>query len=173
MAIFVSMMPDAYSIHRFPPEALPAYKAIRLEALQTEPGFFGNSYDFEAALTDAQWAARLSNASGACFGLYHGDELIGLTGIVVSDPGKPREAYMTQSYIRKEHRGLGLSRLLYEARLAWANEYGIIRLVIGHRESNAASKAANQHFGFHYTHSESRNWPDGHTEDMCYYELYL
>lgn len=146
---------------------------MRLEALKKEPGNFGNSYDMEAAFPEETWIARLTNPVGACFGLYHGNTLIGITAIVVTDKDKPQEAYLTQSYIRKEHRGKGLSQLLYNARINWAKQHDIKGLVIGHRETNIASKKANQHFGFVYSHSEPRNWPDGATENMLHYRLDL
>ena len=63
--------------------------------------------------------------------------------------------------------------MLYEPRIAWAKEKGYKKLIISHRKSNSASKAANQKFGFVYTHSESKTWPDGITEDNVYYELPL
>ena len=166
-------MPEiSYSIRPFLPEEVEIYKAMRLEALQLEPGMFGNSHALEAAFTNEQWLARLTDPYRACFGLFFNGELIGITAII-TEQEKPGEAYMTQSYIRKAHRGKGLSRLLYEARLAWAKEHDVKRLIIGHRRSNATSKAANQHYGFRYTHNESRTWPDGATEDMLYYVLDL
>lgn len=162
-----------YTIRQFSPEDVAQYKSIRLEALQLDRGMFCSSYEYESAFSREQWLARVSNPVGACFGLYYGDELIGITGVVVADKEKPDEAYMTQSYIRKAYRGKGLSKMLYEARLAWAKEHQIKYLKIGHRASNLASKAANQHYGFIYTHSEPNAWPDGQTEDMFYYELML
>jgi GNAT superfamily N-acetyltransferase len=162
----------SFSIHRFVPEEMAAYRAIRLEALEEEPGMFGNSYATEAAYEDQVWRARLENPFVACFGLYRLKHLIGLTSIV-SDEDKPEEAYMTQSYIRKPFRGRGLSRMLYDARFEWARERGIKRLIIGHRESNIISKAANQRYGFKYSHRIARLWPDGGKEDMLYYTLEL
>jgi GNAT superfamily N-acetyltransferase len=162
-----------YTIRQFFSKDVEQYKAMRLEALQLNCGMFGNSYEYEAAFPQEQWIARVSNPNGACFGLYYSDELIGITSIIVADEEKPDEAYMTQSYIRKEYRGRGLSRLLYEARLEWAKAHQIKCLKIGHRANNLASKAANQHYGFNYTHAEPRNWPDGNTEDMFFYELVL
>jgi hypothetical protein len=47
------------------------------------------------------------------------------------------------------------------------------RLSVSHRESNIASKAANQHFGFRYSHREACNCLDGTTEDVLYYVLDL
>lgn len=144
---------------------------MRLEALQKEPGNFGNSYAMEASFPEETWMARLTNPVGACFGLYCENILIGITGIVVTEKDKPHEAYMTQSYIRKEHRGKWLSQMLYNARIHWAKQHGIKSLIVGHRESNIASKRANQHFGFIYSHSEPRTWPDGVLENMLYYRL--
>lgn len=162
-----------YSVRQFGLEDLGLYKAMRLEALQLERSMFGNSYELEASFPYEQWVARITNPAGACFGLYYGDESIGITGIVVTDAALPFEAYMTQSYIRKAFRGKGLSALLYQKRLEWAKDHLIKTLRIGHRESNLASKAANQHFGFVYTHAEARTWPDGQTENMLYYKLEL
>jgi len=149
-----------------------AYRSMRLEALQLECGMFGNSYEHEASFTEQQWLERVCEQANACFGLYSDDDLIGITGIVTKGY-PPGIAYLTQSYIRKQYRGLGLSRLLYEARFHWARQHNICQLVVGHRKNNLVSKSANQHYGFVYTHSEARTWPDGITEDMLYYKLDL
>jgi GNAT superfamily N-acetyltransferase len=163
---------EVYIIRQLTVADVTAYKAIRLEALQQEPGMFGNSYALESGYTDQHWLDRVSNPNGAIFGLYHTTELIGITAIII-DGEHPEEAYMTQSYIRKTHRGKGLSQLLYKARLEWARERELGRLLIGHRESNLISKAANQRHGFKYAYSAPRTWPDGCTEDMLYYTLEL
>lgn len=161
-----------YTIRLFSPTEVAAYKAIRLEALLQEPGVYGNSYAMEAAMPAEDWADRVINPLHGRFGLYHDAELIGLTGIIINKD-KRDEAYMTQSYIRKPYRGRGLSKMLYDARLQWARERGVKRLEISHKESNTASKVANQKYGFTYTRRETRNWPDGSTEDNLVYELFL
>ncbi|RYZ52368.1 MAG: GNAT family N-acetyltransferase [Sphingobacteriales bacterium] len=151
---------------------LEAYKAMRLESLKNCPGYFGNSYDLEAAFPETEWQHRLTDTSRACFGLYHLDELIGITAILIED-ADARQAYLTQSYIRESHRKRGLSRLLYQARINWAKEQGVRKLIIGHRKSNEISRRANQRFGFIYTHCEPRDWPDGTSEPFLYYFLEL
>ncbi len=164
---------NPYTIRPFTVKDTMAYKAVRLEALQREPGMFCSSYATEAAFTDEQWQGRIMGSNQSRFGLYYGEELIGITGIIIEDAAR-EEAYLTHSYIRKEHRGKGLSRLLYEARIAWAKERGIKRLLISHRASNTASMKANQKFGFRYTHKSSQTWPpDGTVEDLLHYELLL
>lgn len=164
------MHTNNYIIRQFTIADVDAYKRIRLEALEKEPGMFGNSHAMEAALPQEDWNNRITLPGNARFGLYCKDELVGLTGILCNAE-KPTEAYMTQSYIRKAHRGKGLSAMLYDARITWAKENGVKVLTIGHRKSNHASRAANQKYGFVYSHSETRNWPDGATEEMLHYAL--
>ena len=158
-----------YHIHPFLPHELELYKGIRLEALRLDAGMYGSTYARESSFTADEWLARMASKNSQCFGLFCSDELIGLTGIVI-DKADATMAHMVQSYIRKSYRGRGLSRLLYDARLAWAIEHGLKTLRIGHRESNIASKAANQRNGFIYKFSERANWPDGGEEDILYYE---
>lgn len=165
-------MEPIYSIKKFSADDVAAYKAIRLEALQNDPGMFGNSYELEATFTEIQWLERVEYPGTGRFGLYAGDELIGITGII-TEHYEYGIAYMTQSYIRRQYRGKGLSRLLYEARFSWAKENNIRQLIIGHRSDNRASQFANQRYGFIYTHSEEKAWPDGVIADMRYYKLDL
>lgn len=166
----MSDLNTGYTIRQFSAEDMQAYRGIRLEALQLEPGVFGNSYAMEAAMTDEEWRERITNPRYARFGLFYGGELVGLTA-VIADEADGTLGYMTQSYIRAAHRGRGLSRMLYDARIKWASASGVKKLTIGHRGSNVASKTANQRYGFVFTHAESRVWPDGTTDDMVYYEL--
>jgi len=163
---------DTYHIRTFLPEEVMLYKGIRLEALQAEAGVFSSSHAREAAFSDEQWMDRIQNENNVCFGLWCNDELIGITGVVV-EKETPGDGLMVQTYIRQGYRGKGLSRMMYEARLQWARARGLKRLITGHKESNIISKAANQHFGFRYTHNEERTWPDGSKEDIVYYELVL
>ncbi len=163
---------SAYSIRLFDADEATAYKAMRLEALLSEPGMFGNSFEKESDFPEAHRSGMLTNPDRGCFGLFYNEELIGITSLIRNKDLR-QQAYLTQSYIRKAHRGKGLSRMLYDARLGWARANGLQSLIIGHRESNLASKKANQHYGFRFTHREPRLWPDGIQEDMLYYTLDL
>jgi len=112
---------SSYTICQLFQEDVEIYKAMRLEALQLEAGVFGSSYTHEIAFTNEQWLARLKGENIACFGLFYQHELVGITGIVIDWDDKEL-AHMVQSYIRKAHRGCGLSRLYYDARLQWARK---------------------------------------------------
>ncbi len=159
-----------YTIIPFTIADKEAYKQIRLESLLKEPAVFGSNYAREAAFEEAEWGNRLLNPDAASFGLYRGSTLIGTTGILIIEPGV---ALLIASYIRAAYRGKGLSALLYEARIAWAKAKGIKSIIVSHRKSNTASRAANQHFHFQYTHEEMTTWPDGQQEENVFYRLEL
>ena len=127
----------------------------------------------EIGLSDDEWEDRLSDpAEGSYWGLYDGDECIGLTGIK-KHPNYPDSMVLSSSFIRKEYRGLGLSALYYQTRIDWAREQGYKDVHVAHRSGNDASKAANQKFGFVYTHTEPTTWPDGTMNDKLWYRLEL
>lgn len=161
-----------YHIRQLNLADLEAYKNLRLEALRLEPSVFSSTYERETAFDDTVWATRLNNPASASFGLFYGETLIGITGILIPDPDLP-EAILVASYIQKPHRGKGLSFLLYRERIAWARARKLKRIIVSHRKSNKASEAANQRFGFRFTHEEPTPWPDGLTEDQVYYCLDL
>ncbi|SEW53494.1 GNAT family N-acetyltransferase [Chitinophaga arvensicola] len=158
-----------YHIRRLREEEALLYKSMRLEAIKTEPSMFRCTTPAEADLTDEQWQERIK-APRAVFGLFANDELVGMTSLLLLND---HEGYLGQSYIKKEHRGQGLSALLYKIRMALALELRLKRLSVSHRESNTASKAANQRFNFQYSHRETANWIDGTSEDVLYYVLDL
>lgn len=151
-------------------ENLDEYKAIRLQALQTDPGVFRRSYKEEAAMPDEFWSQRLTNPKGTIFGLFNDAELIGITAILIEPEG---HGYMTHSYILPEYRGQNLSKIFFEKRIEWVQEKGLKRIVVNHRKNNLASKAAILKSGFIYTHSEKIQWPDGSFEEVIYYESIL
>ena len=83
-------------------------------------------------------------------------------------------AILAMSFIEAEYRGKGLSRLMYQARLDWVRAQSQFkRVVVSHRESNEASRRANQAFDFQYVGRESRTWPDGVAEVEVHYELHI
>ncbi len=120
-----------------------ALRDIRLFALQTEPGVFFASYDGELALPDDEWRRRIAGAGCVIFGLFAGDDLIGITGVVTDrDDPTGKTAVLVMSYIRPAYRGRGLTALLYEARLNWiASQPQFTRTIMSHRASNEAPRA--------------------------------
>lgn len=161
-----------YSLQQLLPQQWQLFKKIRLEALQSDPSVFGSTYEREAAFPEEEWQRRMSNPDAAFFGLYHREELIGVTGIIVMQD-HPGQALLIASYIRTPFRGNNLSAMFYKARIDWATTKNIRKLIVSHRASNGASKAANQKAGFVYTHTEAHTWPDRTEEAQVFYELNL
>lgn len=164
-----SLQSGIYSIRQLGKDEAQRYKSMRLEAIQLEPAMFRIKMPLETELTDAQWQERVLPPR-YIFGLFADDRLIGITSLMLENENG---AYLGQSYIQKEHRGKGLSSLLYEIRMIWAAKLQLKRLSISHKESNIASKAANQRYGFEYSHREPAQWLDGSEEDVLYYFLDL
>ena len=163
---------EKYELRRLEIGEWQQYKKIRLEALSSAPEVFGSNYQKEAAYSDAEWMALLGNPKCAIFGFYNQDLLIGLTGVVL-DRADESNAILIASFIQEGHRGRGLSRLFYEARITWAREQGCLRITVSHRVGNEASRAANQSFNFAYTHSRDVVWPDGVKAEELIYVLNL
>jgi L-amino acid N-acyltransferase YncA len=166
-------MSGNYHLKKFEAADWQDFKIIRLEALQKEPSVFCPSTN-EMERSDEEWIALLNEERKPVFGLLYNDEIIGLTGLVQDreDPDGDT-ALCVMSYIRKEHRGKGLSRLLYETRIRAARDLGYKKIRTAHRASNEASKRANQRFNFKVVDQRSRAWPDGGIEDIFIYELLL
>jgi RimJ/RimL family protein N-acetyltransferase len=135
------------------------------------------SYADEVTRSEDEWRALVRNDDDRLrvFGLFAGDELIGLTGVFTdrNDPSG-QTAVLGMSYIAPPYRGRGLSRLFYEARLAWARANTKFRKVrVSHRRSNEASGRANRRYGFVQLGVVERVWPDGSNDDEIHYELDL
>ncbi len=167
------MSADQMIVRLFSSDEWQMYKAVRLKALHSDPHVFSSSYEAESAHPDQRWKDGVTSPDVGIFGVFHQDALIGMTGVAVKrdDPARST-AMLWGSWLEKEWRGKGISKKMYEARLAWARQHpSIKRVVVSHRESNVASKKANQKYGFLLTHSEDRVWADGTTEPEPCYEL--
>lgn len=163
---------NRYTLERMVPSQWELYKSIRLEALQTNPEVFASSYAKEMLYTQENWISFLADSTQAIFGLWKQGQIVGVTAVALhrDDPNK---AILYATFIREEHRGRGLSRLFYEARIEWARSQGCAAVVVSHRQGNDASMAANQRHGFIYTHTEQTQWPDGRIDNELMYSLKL
>jgi len=158
------------------PSEWEAFKALRLQALKTEPGVFASPYEAEASRPSQDWKDTIAGSPPhQVFGLFDGERLIGITAAFTwrGDPSG-ESALLAMSYILPEYRGKGLSKLLYDARLAWIRaQPQFKRVVVSHRKSNEVSRKANQRHGFTEIKRAPYTWPDGGIEDEVFYELKL
>lgn len=166
---------ESVTVRAFEPSEWPAFREMRLAALKDVPGAYSGTYEDSLKRADAAWQALVRGPTHQIFGLFEGTRLIGITGVFASDEDHSGgTAALMMSYILPEYRKRGLSRLLYDARLAWARTRPQFKLVtVSVRESNAASRKANQRFGFVMTETQRRVRRDGVSEDEIFYELKL
>jgi RimJ/RimL family protein N-acetyltransferase len=152
-----------------------AFKAMRLRALQINPGVYLATYAETIARPDDSWREMLGSPEKCFFGLYDGEKLIGITGVFTwdQDPHK-QTGFMGASFIEPDYRGHGFAKFLHKARIDWGIGYlPWKRLVIGHREGNEPSRRAILAQGFQFIGKKKITWPDG-VEDWDYnYELDL
>ncbi len=144
-------------------------KILRLEALTEHPDLFSPTSD-AFAFTDAQWRQRLTDLHGATFGLFCGNEPVGMT-TVLREGNQPTStrAFLVGSYIQEAHRGKGYSRLFYEARIAWARGQGdVVCLEVEARDYNTASHRAHQRFGFVFVGEDEEVRPNGVFRNLIY-----
>ncbi|MEZ0242805.1 MAG: GNAT family N-acetyltransferase [Sphingomonas sp.] len=159
---------------RLGPDDLEANRAIRLEALAEFPGNYFTSLAEAEARTQDDWRAMLTDPKMAIFGLFDGEALAGLTAIYIADADPSgKTAGFAMSYIRPAWRGQGHAATLHKARLDWAREKGMTRVIVSHRASNAPSARAIARSGFTRTGATPHLWPDGVEEDNVEYELTL
>jgi RimJ/RimL family protein N-acetyltransferase len=164
---------EHFNLRALGPDDWEVFREMRLCALQHHQGVFGDNYDESRQRPDEYWHETLNGQGKGVFGLFDGQKIIGITAIFTDreDPSG-QTAVLAMSYILPEYRGHKLSRLLYTARIDWAKDQPqLTRIVVSHRESNEASRRANQAFGFKYIGSKEKVWPDGITENQCLYEM--
>ncbi len=162
-------------LRRWSAEDWETLRRMRIEAVTAHSNFFLFSAYVESARDESHWVTMLSEPNKrAVFGLYDGEDCIGLTGAFRWKESPEDTVILGMSYIRPEYRGLGLSALFYEARIAWAkSQDGITRLIVSHKHGNDSSRAANQKFGFQHYETEPVTFGDGSTALDYRYELKL
>ncbi len=168
-----AMTKDNTTIRQLTPSDWQIFRDLRLYALKSEPGKFSSNYTLESGFSEETRRDRLAPPLRAYFGLFDQGKLVGITGAIRNNgDAQATDIILVASYIMPEYRGQGLSRKFYKARLEWAAQQpGVIRVLVSHRESNDASRRANQAFGFVRTGAEMKIWPDGIEENDVSYEL--
>jgi ribosomal protein S18 acetylase RimI-like enzyme len=88
-------------------------RAIRLEALQSEPAAYSSSYEETLARSDEQWRQRLANDQSVHLLARAQRRPIGMVGgYPGSDEGDDSVAVVFGMYVAREHRGRGIGRML-------------------------------------------------------------
>lgn len=108
------------------PDDWQAYRAIRLEALQTEPQAFGSTHATNLQHPESFWRGRLEeSAAGEKSWLLfarRGDQLVGMIGAYASDD--PAVVNIISMYVQPAHRRQGISKQLMNALLDMLRQHG-------------------------------------------------
>jgi ribosomal protein S18 acetylase RimI-like enzyme len=89
-------------------------KALRLEALESDPTAFGSSVSDEAVLSESDWKRRAGNA---LFAFSDGKPVGMITVIVSSRPKTKHVAEIFGVYVKASERRRGIGKLLLEKAL--------------------------------------------------------
>lgn len=162
------------SIRRLRPGEWQDFRRIRLAALAADPGAFVRTADEEIARPVSHWSEMLESEDGAIFGLFDGPALIGITAVFVDYAIPTRDtAAFGMTWLHPDHRGNGLSRLMFERRIAWARDKRLALIAVSHREGNEPSRRAILAHGFKPIRRTPHRWPDGAEADKLEYELMI
>jgi ribosomal protein S18 acetylase RimI-like enzyme len=128
---------------------LAAFKALRLEALRTEPTSFSSSYEENLTRPDSFFLQSLIGTfPNRTFGAFDGDTLVGMAGFVVFAGLKQRhKGDMWGVYVVPEMRRQGLAERLVRAVVEHAREHVEI-LLSGVVTANANASNLYKRLGF-------------------------
>lgn len=166
--------PSVY-IRQLAPDDWQQFRDIRLAALKECEGVYLAPYQDTLNHPQSYWKETLHGNDRAIFGLFDADKNIGLGSIFTSkDDPSGQTGILAMGYIIPEYRGQGLSKMLYEARLNWAQNHPIIeKIEVSHRAGNEASRRANQAYGFQPTGQKTVTFGDGQQDIDYTYVLHL
>jgi RimJ/RimL family protein N-acetyltransferase len=149
------------------------FRDMRILALESEPGVFFAPLSSALSKSPEEWQSLVSSPTQQAFGIFDRGRLVGITAVFTSrDDPSGSTAGLAMSFIMPKYRGRGLAKLLFDVRLDWVRARPHFkRVLVSHRESNEASRRANQRQGFLFRRRVNRTWPDGEVEDELIYEL--
>lgn len=125
------------------------FRRVRLDALRLHPEAFAAAYADEAALTEAQFAERLSTQGLTRFGGFTQDHLAGLCGLAIRSGAKENhKAHLFSMYVEAAHRSSGLAGELVAAVIAGAREAGAVVLQLSVTVGNAPAQRLYRRMGF-------------------------
>ena len=111
------------------------------------------------------WKELFEEQGSAFFVLFEDENIIGTTNLHISDS----RAELASSHILHSHRGRGLSRLLYDARMQYIREStNCTEIITDIQDNNPASIAAAQRNGFREKKHYQKNG-----QPACTYSLEL
>ncbi|MYR59400.1 GNAT family N-acetyltransferase [Streptomyces sp. SID625] len=156
---------EKYLVRAIRADEWPAVKALRLEALQDPVAHlaFLETYEEAVERPDSFWRER---AAGAAEGSTEVRQFIaegpdgtwvGSVTLLMEEAGttdwagfpiERRQGHLVGVYVRPEHRGCGLTEVLFDESLRWAWEIGAERVRLIVHEENGRAQRFYRRVGF-------------------------
>jgi ribosomal protein S18 acetylase RimI-like enzyme len=133
-------------------EDAPAFRDIRLRALQEHPEAFGSAYEEEVDITVEKWAEMITVAPERVMflGAFRDAALVGIMHL--SRPPRPKQrhkAHIGAMYVISDVRGCGIGRALLEDGIQRARRMeGVEEVVLAVTVGNEAARALYISAGF-------------------------
>lgn len=121
----------------------PAFRTVRLSALQDAPNAFGSTHVKERELTDADWTARIirwNGEKGIGFLAMDGSVPCGMAGSFLDQTDETR-AHLVSMWTAPSHRRRGIGSLLVDCIIGWAHQRGarVLQLMVTSNNERAIS----------------------------------
>jgi ribosomal protein S18 acetylase RimI-like enzyme len=143
-------MEESISVVALGPQDWRDLRAIRLEALRSEPAAYSSSFEETLARSDEHWQQRLASDHSVHLLARAQSRPIGMVGgYLGSDEGDESVAVVFGMYVAREYRGRGIGRLLLSSlidRLSAFPQICTIRL--GVTETQDPARALYESMGF-------------------------
>jgi GNAT superfamily N-acetyltransferase len=156
---------ETYVVRAIRAEEWPAVKALRLLSLQDPVAHlaFMETYDEALAKPDSFWQERAAgSAEGAAdaqqfVAVGPDGEWVGTVTVLLEEAGtkdwagfpvERRQGHVVGVYVRPEHRGCGLTEVLFDEALEWAWSRGVERVRLIVHEDNGRAQAFYRKSGF-------------------------
>ncbi|MEU9730947.1 GNAT family N-acetyltransferase [Streptomyces sp. NPDC048002] len=156
---------ERYVVRSVRSEEWPAVRELRLAALRdpAAPIAFLDTYDSAAAKPDEFWQERTEGAAEGATGaqqiVAEGPDgaWVGALTVLVEEAGttdwagfpvERRQGHLVGVFMRPEHRGCGLTELLFDEALEWSWRQGLERVRLIVHEDNGRAQAFYRRLGF-------------------------
>lgn len=165
-------LPDGYTFRQLTPDDWLIFKTIRLEALETAHGLFGESYHDAVTIPDSEWQERLLSNTKTFYAIFHQEKAVALIALL-QNRDNAEEVFISAVYVAPDHRGKGLNNHLFAQALHFARQHRYKSAWCSTRRGNDAIVGICKKLGFKYSHTTDKLWPDNCHADLLYFKKTL
>ncbi len=127
----------------------PAYQAIRLQSLRTDPLAFRSTIEEESQLSSADFAKRLANEENVTIGAFVHDELVGIGTLLRETRTTVRHrGDIVGMYVTAAARGSGAADGILQRLMEHARTVGLLVVSLIVEGDNARARRLYERWGF-------------------------